>query len=116
MEWKGRRIFDIDCLFANGQCLREEKKENAAIADRVLKFTVRGKLDRAVDATGLQRGTHATGADVKALLDTVDDEAFVLDVRLERSVSASLGEANVVPEALVLAADFALTGHVGIPF
>jgi hypothetical protein len=96
--------------------LTRRKKENAAIADRVLELTVRGKLDRAVDATGLQRGAHATGADVEALLDTVDDEAFVLDVRLERSVGASLGEADVVPEAFVFAADFALTGHVGIPF
>jgi hypothetical protein len=116
MEWKGRRIFDIDCLFANGQCLREEKKRTRPSQTAFSSLLSGGKLDRAVDATGLQRGTHATGADVEALLDTVDDEAFVLDVRLERSVGASLGEADVVPEAFVFAADFALTGHVGIPF
>ena len=73
-------------------------------------------LDRRLDAAGFQHGAHATGADVQALLDAVDDQALALDIRLERPVGASLGETDIVPEAFVLAADFPLTSLEGFPF
>lgn len=66
--------------------------------------------------TGLSQGALATGADIQANTDTVDDDALLVHVRAEIPARAALGETHIISERLGLATDITFPGHGLAPF
>ena len=64
---------------------------------------------------GLAQGSLATGADVQANTNTVDDDALLVHVRAEIPACAALGETHIISERLGLATDITLPGHGQLP-
>ena len=63
----------------------------------------------------LAQRSLATGADIQANTNAVDNDALLVHVRAEIPIGAALGETHIISKSLGLATDITLPGHGQLP-